>query len=109
MGSVNPVWANAYGYAAMWRDIRLTHAPAYKLRVLLKHPGWRPDAAALALPLPTCDVTRFERFALPLPPALALHTLLQLAVHGWAWCAMRGAAGAAAVWAGLIARGHPAR
>ncbi len=78
--SFNPVWANAYGYAAMWRDIRLTRSLADKLRVLVKHPGWRPADAAAALPLPAFEITRFERFAPPLPPALALNALLQLAV-----------------------------
>ena len=171
--SFNPVWANACGYAAMWRDIRLTHTLADKLRVLFKHPGWRPADAAAALPLPAYDITRFERFAPSLPPALALHALLQLAllialalhflavapqlgtamaaayaaalivqlaglslltergldaaaweaarwalgavlllvspVHGWGWSALWWVAGAAAVWAGLKARGNLAR
>ena len=78
--SFNPVWANAYGYAAMWRDIRLAHTLADKLRVLFKHPGWRPADGDVALPLPAYDITRFERFSPALPPALALHALLQLAV-----------------------------
>ena len=93
--SFNPVWANAYGYAAMGRDMRRAHGLADTLRVLFKHPGWRPagvmdvggavgaagfvgDAAAAAAP--AYDITRFERFAPPLPPALAVHVLLQLAV-----------------------------
>ena len=106
--SFNPVWANAYGYAAMWRDIRLTRTLADKLRVLFKHPGWRPADAAAALPLPAFEISRFERFAPPLPPALALNALLQLAVlialalHFLAVAPQLGTALAAAYAAALI-------
>ena len=106
--SFNPVWANAYGYAAMWRDIRLTRTLADKLRVLFKHPGWRPADAAAALPLPAFEISRFERSAPPLSLALALNALLQLAVlialalHFLAVAPQLGAALAAAYAAALI-------
>ena len=64
----------------MWRDIRLIRTLADTLRVLFTHPGWRPADAAAALPLPAFEINRFERFAPPLPKALALNALLQLAV-----------------------------
>ena len=104
--SFNPVWANAYGYAAIWRDMRLTRSLADKLRVLFKHPGWRPADAAAALP--AFEINRFERFAPPLPRALALNALLQLAVlialalHFLAVAPQLGAAMAAAYAAALI-------
>ena len=81
---------------------------ADKLRVLFKHPGWRPADAAAALPLPAFEISRFERYAPPLPPALALNALLQLAVlialalHFLAVAPHLGAALAAACAAALI-------
>ncbi len=78
--SWNPLWANAHLYAAMAQDIRLTRRWSDKLRVLVKHPGWRPADAAAAAPRPVKDLRQFQRFAPPLPPALGVHALLQLAL-----------------------------
>jgi alkylglycerol monooxygenase len=78
--SWNPLWANAHLYAAMAQDIRLTRRWSDKLRVLFKHPGWRPADAAAAAPRPVKDLQQFQRYAPPLPPALGLHALVQLAL-----------------------------
>jgi len=78
--SWNPLWANAHLYAAMAQDIRLTRRWSDKLRVLYKHPGWRPADAAAAAPRPLKDLRQFQRYAPPLPPALGLYALLQLAL-----------------------------
>ena len=78
--SWNPLRANAQVYAALWQDIRLTRRWADKLRVLYKHPGWRPADAAAAVPRAPYVLADFQRYAPPLPAALAGHVLLQLAV-----------------------------
>lgn len=78
--SWNPLWANAHLYAAMAQDIRLTRRWADKWRVLVKHPGWRPADAAAAAPRPVKDLQQFQPYAPPLPPALGVHALVQLAL-----------------------------
>ncbi len=78
--SFNPWRANLHIYAGMAQDIRLTHRWSDKLRVLVKHPGWRPADAAAAAPRPAAPLSQFQRYAPPLPPVLAGHALLQLAV-----------------------------
>ncbi|MBL8348966.1 MAG: sterol desaturase family protein [Burkholderiaceae bacterium] len=80
LGSFDPLRANLHVYADLWRDIRLTRRGSDKLRVLFAHPGWRPADAAAAAPKPAWDLSRFERYAPPLPAAWGLHALLQLAV-----------------------------
>ena len=78
--SWSPLRANGHVYAALWQDMRLTRRWADKLRVLYKHPGWRPADAAAAAPRAPYVLADFQRFAPPLPAALARHALLQLAV-----------------------------
>jgi hypothetical protein len=78
--SFNPLWANVHVYADMARDMRLARRWSDKLRVLFKPPGWRPADAAAAAPRPAYDITRFTRFEPPLPAALGVHALVQLAV-----------------------------
>ena len=78
--SWSPLRANGHVYAALWQDMRLTRRWADKLRVLLMHPGWRPADAAAAAPKAPYVLADFQRYAPPLPAALAGHALLQLAV-----------------------------
>ena len=78
--SFNPLRANLQIYAGMAQDMRLAASWADKLRVLYKHPGWRPADAAAAAPRPSQPLTQFRRYEPPLPPVLKAHALLQLAV-----------------------------
>ena len=78
--SWSPLRANAQVYAALWQDMRLTRRWRDKLRVLTMHPGWRPADAAAAVPRAPYVLADFQRYAPPLPAALAVHALLQLAV-----------------------------
>ena len=78
--SWSPLRANGHVYAALWQDMRLTRRWTDKLRVLVKHPGWRPADAAAAAPRAPYALADFQRYAPPLPTALAGHALLQLAV-----------------------------
>lgn len=80
LGSWNPLYANLHVYADLLHDIRLTRRWPDKLRVLFGRPGWRPADAAAAAPKPAYDIARFKRFDPPLPQALAVHALLQLAL-----------------------------
>ena len=76
--------------------------------MLFKHPGWRPADAAAALPLPAFEISRFERFAPPLPAALVwqalsqLALLIALALHFLAIAPQLGTALAAAYAAALV-------
>ncbi len=78
--SWNPLRANGHVYAALWQDMLLTRRWSDKLRVLVKRPGWRPADAAAAAPRRPYVLADFQRYAPPLPAALAWHALLQLAV-----------------------------
>ncbi len=77
--SWNPLWANVHGYAAIAQGMGAAPRWADKLRLPFMPPGWRP-VGAKAQGKPDFDAARFERYAPPLPPALARHALLQLAV-----------------------------
>ncbi len=78
--SWSPLRANGHVYAALWQDMRLTRRWADKLRVLYKHPGWRPADATAAAPRAACALADFQPYAPPLPAALAGYALLQLAL-----------------------------
>ena len=80
LGSWSPLRANTHVYADLLRDVRLTRRWADKACVLFKHPGWRPADAEAAAPKPAWDLGQFRRYAPPLPSALAVHALVQLAV-----------------------------
>ena len=76
--SWNPWTANLRTYADLWRDAKLADSLADRLTIWWRSPNWRPAAAARALPKSRPDLSRFERYAPPLPPGLGLYGLLQL-------------------------------
>ena len=78
--SFNPWHANLQIYAGMWQDMRLAARWTDKLRVLYKHPGWRPADAAAQAPRPSLPLAQFKPFEPPLPAVLKTHALVQLAV-----------------------------
>ncbi len=78
--SWNPWAANLRTYADLWQDAKLADNWADRLTIWWRSPNWRPAAAARALPKAKPDLSRFQRYAPPLPPGLALYALLQLAV-----------------------------
>ncbi len=73
--SWNPLRANSQGYASLWHALCQSPGGADRLRLLFKPPGWQPVGK-----MPAHELSGFERFGPPLPPALALHGLLQLAL-----------------------------
>ena len=106
--SLNPLWANLHYFgdiaglaagASRWRD---------RLRAVIAHPGWRPDAQ----PSTTPSAPR-ERYAVPTSPALLRYILVQAALavpatmllilHGLALAPGPRIAGIAHVAAGAVA------
>ena len=76
--SWNPLRANSQGYVSLWQALRRSRGGMDRWLLLFKPPGWQP---ADKLPVRAfAGIERFERFGLPLPPALAWHGLLQLAL-----------------------------
>jgi sterol desaturase/sphingolipid hydroxylase (fatty acid hydroxylase superfamily) len=80
LGSWSPWRANVHVYAALWQDMRLTKRLGDKLRVLFKHPGWRPADAAAAAPKVPYELAHFVRYAPPLPEGMRRYALAQLAM-----------------------------
>jgi alkylglycerol monooxygenase len=78
--SWNPWTANTRNYRDLWRDAKLADNWADRLTIWLRPPGWRPAAAERLAPKPKPDLSRFQRYAPPLTPGLALYGLLQLAL-----------------------------
>jgi sterol desaturase/sphingolipid hydroxylase (fatty acid hydroxylase superfamily) len=111
--SWNPLWANLHNYVDMARDSWRARSWADKLRVWLKHPGWRPADVAQRWPKPAFDIARIERFDPPMARgaqwlAAALFVAVLVATTLFLWFAHRltlieqtAAAGAifAALWA----------
>jgi len=88
--SWNPVWANLQVYADLARDAWRARSWADKLRVWLKHPGWRPADVAARWPKPAFDITRVQRWDPPVPrvaaaAALALFVLALGATSAFLW------------------------
>ena len=79
--SWNPVWANLHYYWAMAKDSWHTTSWLDKIRVWLKHPGWRPSDVAARFPKPAYDpYTDFHRFDPQRPTALSIYVFLQFLV-----------------------------
>jgi sterol desaturase/sphingolipid hydroxylase (fatty acid hydroxylase superfamily) len=77
--SWNPLWANLHTYAALVRDAVHARSWADKLRVFVRRPGWRPADVAARYPKPAFRLP-LEKYAPPLPKALALYCLVQFVV-----------------------------
>jgi alkylglycerol monooxygenase len=75
--SWDPVWANLHTYAGLVRDSWYAHSWADKLRVWIKHPGWRPADVAARFPKPPFRLDAVRKFDRPLPAAFAAYCLAQ--------------------------------
>jgi sterol desaturase/sphingolipid hydroxylase (fatty acid hydroxylase superfamily) len=81
--SWNPLWANLQVYRDLWLDAWRAESWADKLRVLFKHPGWRPADVARRWPKPAFDLAQVRRYDPPLTgPAAATALLLFVALLG---------------------------
>jgi alkylglycerol monooxygenase len=101
--SWDPLWANAEGYASMFKDAWHAKNWADKLRVFIKPPGWRPADVEARFPKPVFVIADARhKFEVPISPAakaLAIAVLLamlqcvglflwfsdRMPVAGWAW------------------------
>jgi sterol desaturase/sphingolipid hydroxylase (fatty acid hydroxylase superfamily) len=75
--SWDPVWANVHTYAALARDSWYARSWSDKLRVWIKHPGWRPADVAARFPKPPFRLGAVSKFERPLPSPLAAYCLVQ--------------------------------
>jgi len=75
--SWNPVWANLHSYAALAADSWHARRWADKLRVWVRHPGWRPADVAARFPKREFRLGALGKFRPALPRALAAYCLLQ--------------------------------
>ncbi len=84
--SWNPLWANLHTYSDLCFDAWRAKNWVDKLRVFLRHPGWRPADVALAWPKPAFDVQSLQRYDPPLPRrnAAVAAALFGLALTGTA-------------------------
>jgi sterol desaturase/sphingolipid hydroxylase (fatty acid hydroxylase superfamily) len=92
--SWNPLWANLHTYRGLCVDAWRAKHWGDKLRVFLRHPGWRPADVALAWPKPEFDVQSLQRYDPPLPrrsatAAAALFGLALTATALFLWHAHR--------------------
>lgn len=75
--SWNPLWANLQIYADLAKDSWRARSWADKLRVWLKHPGWRPADVAARWPKPEFEIAALRRYDPPVS-RLATNTALVL-------------------------------
>lgn len=62
LGTHDPVMANLHVYRDLWRDMKLAGNWKDFLLVPLKHPGWRPTAAAARAPKPAWSLASFKPY-----------------------------------------------
>jgi sterol desaturase/sphingolipid hydroxylase (fatty acid hydroxylase superfamily) len=75
--SWNPLWANLHSYVAMGRDSWHARSWGDKLRVWVKHPGWRPEDVNARFPKQPFRLESVAKFGQPLPRALAAYCVVQ--------------------------------
>ena len=75
--SWNPLWANVHSYVAIAQDSWRARSWLDKLRVWIKHPGWRPPDVASRWPKSSFELAAVAKFAPPLPGGLALYCVIQ--------------------------------
>ncbi|WP_158772039.1 sterol desaturase family protein [Paraglaciecola sp. L1A13] len=75
--SWNPIFANTHVYQQLIKDSWRTQRWADKLRVWFGRTGWRPADMERNYPLSRVDLTRFEKFEIPLTTLRKLYSLLQ--------------------------------
>jgi sterol desaturase/sphingolipid hydroxylase (fatty acid hydroxylase superfamily) len=78
--SWNPLWANLHTYAAMLADCWRARSWGDKLRIWLKHPGWRPADVAARWPKAGFHVEALRKYDTPLPRSLAVYCFVQALV-----------------------------
>jgi alkylglycerol monooxygenase len=75
--SWNPVWANLHSYAGLAADSWHARSWADKLRVWVRHPGWRPAEVAARYPKAEFRLGAGGKFQPRLVPSLAAYCAAQ--------------------------------
>ncbi|WP_339768312.1 sterol desaturase family protein [uncultured Paraglaciecola sp.] len=75
--SWNPIFANTHVYQQLIKDSWRTQRWADKFSVWFGRTGWRPADMERDYPLSRVDLTRFEKFEIPLTTLRKLYSLLQ--------------------------------
>jgi sterol desaturase/sphingolipid hydroxylase (fatty acid hydroxylase superfamily) len=81
LASWNPLWANLQFYAQLWSDARRAERWWDKLRIWFMPTGWRPDDVARRYPQAKQDLSRFEKFEVPLAWPQQLYVVVQFAAY----------------------------
>jgi sterol desaturase/sphingolipid hydroxylase (fatty acid hydroxylase superfamily) len=95
LGTHDPLMANLHVYRDLWRDMRLADSWKERLMVPIKHPGWRPAAAASRAPKPDWSPDAFRTYRpgyQRIGRAAALLCFIALLVAAVAWLAVAPAA-----------------
>ena len=79
--SWNPLWANWQFYGQLLADARRTARWQDKLRIWFMPTGWRPADVAAKYPMSKPDLSRFEKFEVPLPFRQQVYIASQFAVY----------------------------
>jgi len=88
LGTHDPLMANLHVYRDLWRDMRLADNWKERLLVPLKHPGWRPAAAAVKAPKAAWSLAAFHPYRpgygrIAAGAALAFFVVLLLGAVAW--------------------------
>ena len=79
--SWNPLWANWQFYGQLLADAQRTERWRDKLRIWFMPTGWRPADVAAKYPMSKPDLSRFEKFEVPLPFRQQVYLASQFAVY----------------------------
>lgn len=79
--SWNPLWANWQFYGQLLADAQRTARWRDKLRIWFMPTGWRPADVAAKYPMSKPDLSRFEKFEVPLPFRQQVYLASQFAVY----------------------------
>lgn len=78
--SWNPVWANVQVYNQLCKDSWRTAKWKDKFKVWFGRTGWRPEDVEQQFPLPRVDLSKFEKYDVPLSLTTKVYCVLQHAL-----------------------------
>lgn len=80
LASWNPFWANVQVYAYLWFDAVRTRRWRDKIGIWFRRTGWRPADVEALHPKYRSDITTFQKYDPPLPPALRYYIIGQFVI-----------------------------
>ena len=78
--SWNPLWVNAQVFAQLCHDAWHAERWQDKLSIWFRRTGWRPADVAQRFPMLKVDLSKFQKFDIPLPKSLKLYCVLQYSI-----------------------------